>query len=63
LGTETSSIREPSRFADIAAAAAKTGNDSIVVEFTAIFSGGAASGPVSANNNKTVIAFKTVTVR
>ena len=45
-----------------ASAAAKTGNDSIVVELTAIFSGLAAGGPARRHRNKTGIILKTFTV-
>jgi hypothetical protein len=47
LGTGTTSIFDVSPFADIEAAAANTGKDSIVVVFTAIFRGGAAAGIVA----------------
>jgi len=61
---------DPSPFADNASAAAKTGNDSIVVEFTAIVSGAGATGvvaervaAVSTQTIKSDINFEAVMVR
>jgi hypothetical protein len=69
LRTGTTWTREAYPLADIASAAAKTGKDSIVVEFTAILSGGTGgvvaerAAVVRTQTFKRKIIFETVMVR